>query len=157
MATELSNYENDYRERYRQQTTGSITGWATAQAANDTVVLPDEEVYGLYGGPQDPLTPGLEFQNSVAWDTPPVISADLTQLPAVSKVTGDFQGRYSLDFGITEAGNVGEPLSIADFDVATGANPPASPSVGTLWYDTANLALMVYIDDGNSLQWVQAN
>ena len=58
---------------------------------------------------------------------------------------------------ITEAGDVGEPLSIADFDVATGANPPASPSVGTLWYDTNNLALMVYIDDGNSLQWVQAN
>ena len=52
---------------------------------------------------------------------------------------------------------MGEPLSIADFGVATGANPPASPSVGTLWYDTVNLALMVYIDDGNSLQWVQAN
>ena len=63
----------------------------------------------------------------------------------------------TLDSVNAEAGDVGEPLSIADFDVATGENPPASPSVGTLWYDTVNLALMVYIDDGNSLQWVQAN
>ena len=137
MATELSNYDNDYRERYRGTTAPSITGWELAQAANVSVPMPDEATYDGF--------------------TLPAASTDLALLPDVSKVTGDFQGRYSLDFGITEAGNVGEPLSIADFDVATGANPPASPSVGTLWYDTANLALMVYIDDGNSLQWVQAN
>ena len=75
----------------------------------------------------------------------------------MSKVTGDFQGRYSLDFALTEDGDVGEPLSINDVNVPRGANPPASPTVGNLWYDTANLALMVYIDDGNSTQWVQAN
>ena len=28
MATELSNYDNDYRERYRGTTAPSITGWA---------------------------------------------------------------------------------------------------------------------------------
>ena len=153
MATELSNYDNDYRERYRGTTAPSITGWETVQAANVSVPMPDETVYGLYG--DSDLSAG-EAADSQAWPLP-AASTDLALLPDPSKVTGAFQGRYSLDFGITEAGDVGEPLSIADFDVATGANPPASPSVGTLWYDTVNLALMVYIDDGNSLQWVQAN
>ena len=153
MATELSNYDNDYRERYRGTTAPSITGWATVQAANVSVPMPDETVYGLYG--DSDLSAG-EAADSQAWPLP-AASTDTALLPDPSKVTGAFQGRYSLDFGITEAGDVGEPLSIADFDVATGANPPASPSVGTLWYDTVNLALMVYIDDGNSLQWVQAN
>ena len=153
MATELSNYDNDYRERYRGTTAPSITGWAVAQAANVSVPMPDETEYGLYG--DSDLSAG-EAADSQAWPLP-AASTDLALLPDPSNVTGTFQGRYSLDFGITEAGDVGEPLSIADFDVATGANPPASPSVGTLWYDTVNLALMVYIDDGNSLQWVQAN
>ena len=153
MATELSNYDNDYRERYRGTTAPSITGVFTVQAANVSVPMPDETEYGLYG--DSDLSAG-EAADSQAWPLP-AASTDLALLPDVSKVTGAFQGRYSLDFGITEAGDVGEPLSIADFDVATGENPPASPSVGTLWYDTVNLALMVYIDDGNSLQWVQAN
>ena len=47
MATELSNYDNDYRERYRGTTAPSITGWDTAQAANVSVPMPDETVYGL--------------------------------------------------------------------------------------------------------------
>jgi len=156
MATELSNYDNDYRERYRGTTNPSITGWETAQAANVSVPMPDENTYGLYGGPQDPDVDGLEAQNSVAWGLP-AASTDLVLLPDVSKVTGDFQGRYSLDFGITEAGNVGEPATINDFNVPQGDNPPASPEVGNLWFDTTNLQLMVYIDDGNSTQWVAAS
>ena len=154
MATELSNYDNDYRERYRGPSNPSITGWSTVQAANATVLMPDETVYGLYG--EGSGTTADPF-NSTFGPEAGLESTDLAALPDVSKVTGAFQGRYSLDFGITEAGDVGEPLSISDFDVSTGENPPASPSVGTLWYDTINLALMVYIDDGNSLQWVQAN
>ena len=153
MATELSNYDNDYRERYRGVNNPSIIGWDTAQAANVSVPMPDEATYGLYG---EGAGTAADPYNST-FGPLPAASTDLALLPDVSNVTGTFQGRYSLDFGITEAGDVGEPLSIADFDVATGANPPASPSVGTLWYDTANLALMVYIDDGTSLQWVQAN
>ena len=153
MATELSNYDNDYRERYRGTTAPSITGWETAQAANVSVPMPDETVYGLYG--DSDLSAG-EAADSQAWPLP-AASTDLALLPDPSKVTGAFQGRYSLDFGITEAGDVGEPRSVNDFNIASGPNPPASPSVGSLWYDTTNLALMVYVDDGNSLQWVQAN
>jgi len=153
MATELSNYDNDYRERYRGTTAPSITGWETAQAANVSVPMPDETVYGLYG--DSDLSAG-EAADSQAWPLP-AASTDLALLPDVSKVTGDFQGRYSLDFGITEAGDVGEPATINDFNVPQGDNPPASPSVGNLWFDTNNLQLMVYIDDGNSTQWVAAS
>ena len=137
MATELSNYDNDYRERYRGTTAPSITGWATAQAANVSVPMPVEATYDGF--------------------TLPAASTDLALLPDVSKVTGDFQGRYSLDFSITEAGDVGEPLSIGDVNVPRGANPPASPVPGNLWFDTTNLQLMVYIDDCNSTQWVAAS
>ena len=137
MATELSNYDNDYRERYRGTTAPSITGWETAQTANVSVPMPDEATYDGF--------------------TLPAASTDLALLPDVSKVTGAFQGRYSLDFSITEDGDVGEPLSIADVSVPRGANPPASPVPGNLWFDTTNLQLMVYIDDGNSTQWVAAS
>ena len=137
MATELSNYDNDYRERYRGTTAPSITGWETAQAANVSVPMPDEATYDGF--------------------TLPAASTDLALLPDVSKVTGDFQGRYSLDFAITEAGDVGEPLSIAEVSVPRGANPPANPVPGNLWFDTNNLQLMVYIDDGTSTQWVAAS
>ena len=153
MATELSNYDNDYRERYRTQTTASITGWETAQAANNVVRMPDETQYGLYADGSGTLA---DPYNSETFQ-PAVVSTDLVELADVSKVTGDFQGRYSLDFAITEDGDVGEPLSIADVSVPRGANPPANPVPGNLWFDTNNLQLMVYIDDGNSTQWVAAS
>ena len=153
MATELSNYQNDYRERYRGTTAPSIIGWETAQAANVSVPMPDETVYGLYGN--NDLSAG-DAADSQAWPLP-AASTDLALLPNVSNVTGTFQGRYSLDFGITEAGDVGEPLTINNFNVPQGDNPPASPEVGNLWFDTNNLQLMVYIDDGNSTQWVAAS
>ena len=153
MATELSNYANDYRERYRGTTAPSITGWETAQAANVSVPMPDETVYGLYG--DSDLSAG-DAADSQAWPLP-AASTDTALLPDVSKVLGDFQGRYSLDFGLIEVGDVGEPLSIADVSVPRGANPPANPVPGNLWFDTSNLQLMVYIDDGNSTQWVAAS
>ena len=146
MATELSNYDNDYRERYRGTTAPSITGWDVVQAANVSVPMPDEATYDGAGEAADSQASPL-----------PAASTDLALLPDVSKVTGAFQGRYSLDFGITEAGDVGEPLSIADVNVPRGANPPANPVPGNLWFDTTNLQLMVYIDDGNSTQWVAAS
>lgn len=33
---------------------------------------------------------------------------------------------------------------------------PASPAVGDRWYDTDDAALLVYINDGNTSQWVEA-
>ena len=34
---------------------------------------------------------------------------------------------------------------------------PSSPSAGDLWFDSANLVLYVYYNDGSSSQWVQTN
>lgn len=33
--------------------------------------------------------------------------------------------------------------------------PPADPSQGMLWFDSANGALFIYYDDGTSTQWVE--
>lgn len=33
--------------------------------------------------------------------------------------------------------------------------PPANPSQGMLWFDSANGALFIYYDDGTSTQWVE--
>ena len=90
MATELSNYDNDYRERYRGTTAPSITGWATVQAANVSVPMPDETVYGLYG---DSVLSAAEAADSQANFLP---AASMTCLLPVSSsfVTGAFQGRY---------------------------------------------------------------
>jgi hypothetical protein len=38
----------------------------------------------------------------------------------------------------------------------TGSStPPASPTPGYLWYDLTTGILSIWIDDGNSTQWVQ--
>jgi hypothetical protein len=36
----------------------------------------------------------------------------------------------------------------------TGPNPPSNPNVGDRWYDTTQGTEFVYINDGNSSQWV---
>ena len=153
MATELSNYDNDYRERYRGPNNPSVIGFEAAMAANATIPMPDETVYGLYG---DSDLAGGDAADSAAWPLP-AASTDLAELPNITNVTGEIQGRYSLDFGITEAGDVGEPRSLSDFNIPRSATPPANPSEGNLWFDTVNLALMIYFNDGNSTQWVAAS
>ena len=105
MATELSNYDNDYRERYRGPNNPSVIGFEAAMPANATIPMPDETVYGLYG---DSDLQKLVTSDSAAWPLP-AASTDLVELPDVTNGTGEIQGRYSLDFGITEAGDVGEP------------------------------------------------
>lgn len=39
--------------------------------------------------------------------------------------------------------------------VSVGSSVPASPSSGNLWLNTNNGSLYVYINDGNSTQWIQ--
>jgi hypothetical protein len=39
--------------------------------------------------------------------------------------------------------------------VSVGTNTPSSPANGNLWLNTNNGVLYVYIDDGNSSQWIQ--
>ncbi len=38
-----------------------------------------------------------------------------------------------------------------------GDNPPAQANIGDFWYNTSDAQTYIYIDDGTSLQWVNAN
>ena len=158
MATELSNYDNDYRLRYRTSptTAGDLTTGAVSRVgiqANATdynvMPLPAEADYGMYvdgtGTAADP------FENFDPQPFPLTAAsfAGMVDFPRNDGL-GALDGRYSIDFVADAEGQAG-------FSIPQGTVAPASPTVGSLWYDTANLALMVYINDGNSLQWVQAN
>ena len=158
MATELSNYDNDYRLRYRtfpttagDLTTGDVSRVGIAANATDYNVmpLPAEADYGMYedgvGTAADPLT---------NFDPQPFPLTGASFAGQVDFVRNDglgaLDGRYSIDFVADAEGQAG-------FNIPQGAVAPASPTVGSLWFDTQNLQLMVYINDGNSLQWVSAS
>jgi hypothetical protein len=56
----------------------------------------------------------------------------------------------------------GIPLLRADLEnaetglgVAVSANPPANSRSGSLWFDVTSGELFIYVDDGDSEQWVQ--
>lgn len=40
-------------------------------------------------------------------------------------------------------------------DIEVGDNTPTEPSQGTIWFDTTNARLYVYVNDGDSDQWIQ--
>ena len=124
MATELSNYDNDYRERYRGTTAPSITGQATAQAANVSLPMPDETSYGLYG--EGSGTAADPFNSTTG--PLPAASTDLALLPDVDAVTGAFEGRYALDF--TSAG--------AGAAISSGAVNPNDGETGELFFNTTD-------------------
>ena len=149
MATELSNYDNDYRLRYRTSTAADISGVGIdgTYADYNVVPLPDETDYGLYaegtGTAADPF-------DSEAWGLAAAASfAGQVTFPKNDGL-GAIEGRYSLEFTADGDGAAG-------FNITSSSSPPAGASVGRLWFDTNNLQLMVYIDDGNSTQWVAAS
>lgn len=77
----------------------------------------------------------------------------------VGKITGDagpigYTGSQG-DQGVQgETGFVG---SQGESTFSWGPTPPENPEVGARWYDTTAGILLVYVDDGNSLQWVETN
>ena len=112
-------------------------------------LIPAEADYGMYedgvGTAADPLT---------NFDPQPFPLTGASFAGQVDFVRNDglgaLDGRYSIDFVADAEGQAG-------FNIPQGAVAPASPTVGSLWFDTQNLQLMVYINDGNSLQWVSAS
>ena len=53
----------------------------------------------------------------------------------------------------TSGVNVVDRLTAGQFNIPTSA--PASPVDGDIYFDKTALALKIYVDDGNSTQWVQ--
>ena len=54
-------------------------------------------------------------------------------------------------------GPAGPPGSGGGASVTTSDTPPANPSDGDLWWDSQNGRLLVYYQDANSSQWVDAS
>jgi hypothetical protein len=58
---------------------------------------------------------------------------------------------------LATGGSAADPHWIAAGGVTIGDTAPASPSPGTLWWDSVGGQLYVWYDDGTSVQWVVAN
>ena len=54
---------------------------------------------------------------------------------------------------IYDSEEIPDPSSI--YTAHVGASAPGTPSNGQLWYNTALGILFIYIDDGDSNQWIQ--
>ena len=58
-------------------------------------------------------------------------------------------------FGVTIKSMRDSINSLTAGQVAVSTSEPSSPSEGQLWFDKSNLKMKIYINDGNSNQWVE--
>ncbi len=120
----------------------------SAASLQSTGTLPLEYSLGgnllPFGVPQDPTGYGLGFDINK-----PPINIDQPLLRPKMLTQEDYN-QWTLD-------------SLWDLDQATvnyqkgitiNAAAPANPAVRDLWFDTADLTLSIYYDDGNTKQWV---
>ena len=54
-----------------------------------------------------------------------------------------------------DKGDIGYTGSKGDSSFTFGPTPPPDPEIGARWYDTERGLLVVYVDDGDSFQWVE--
>jgi hypothetical protein len=62
---------------------------------------------------------------------------------------------YTGSVGAGYAGSTGYTGSQGESSFTWGTTPPGSPAVGDRWYDTNKSKLVVYVNDGDSTQWVE--
>jgi hypothetical protein len=74
-------------------------------------------------------------------------SAVDTHLNQSSATTGQLLSWNGSDYTWTDAAS----------GVTTSSTAPSSPAAGDLWFDTDDLIMYVYYNDGSSNQWVEAN
>jgi hypothetical protein len=67
--------------------------------------------------------------------------------------TGSSGAGYTGSAGFT--GSTGYIGSQGESSFTWGTTPPGSPAVGDRWYDTNKSKLAVYVNDGDSTQWVE--
>ena len=89
------------------------------------------------GIPDAPLDAKNYARNNAAWAAIPPPLADAPSNDGT--------------FGRKNAGWV----PVTPLGLHSGDTPPASPTVGMLWFDTTDTSLSVWVDDGTSVQWVE--
>ena len=62
---------------------------------------------------------------------------------------------YTGSVGAGFTGSTGYTGSQGESSFTWGTTPPGSPAVGDRWYDTNKSKLAVYVNDGDSTQWVE--
>ena len=58
-------------------------------------------------------------------------------------------------FGVTIKSMRDSINNLTAGQVAVSTSEPSNPSEGQLWFDKSNLKMKIYINDGNSSQWVE--
>ena len=58
-------------------------------------------------------------------------------------------------FGVTIKSMRDSINNLTAGQVAVLTSEPSNPSEGQLWFDKSNLKMKIYINDGNSNQWVE--
>jgi hypothetical protein len=79
----------------------------------------------------------------------PVVSVDAATTTDAGVIT------EAASDGVTYGRENGAWVAVAN--TAVGTDPPANPSNGDGWYDLNSGRLFLWIDDGNSSQWAEAN
>lgn len=90
----------------------------------------------------------LENGNMYLWDG--------SSWSNIGKITGEI-GPIGYTGSVGFTGSIGFTGSQGESSFSWGPTPPENPEVGARWYDTTAGILVVYVDDGNSLQWVETN
>jgi hypothetical protein len=72
--------------------------------------------------------------------------------------TGSRGGGFVGSFGFTGSAGINGTNGIDGESTFTwGETPPVDPAVGDRWYDTTRARIVVWIDDGDSFQWVETS
>lgn len=79
------------------------------------------------------------------------MALDFPNSPTVGQIFTGGMGSWQWD------GQKWVPNSAGTGTVTISDTPPASPTVGSFWFDSVGVQLYVYYNDGNSSQWVPAN
>jgi hypothetical protein len=148
-------------------TGGTITGTGTiginAASANTASFVVQRDASGNFSA--GTITATLSGNASTATS-----ATSATSATTATNLAGGGAGQvpYNTASGATSflaAGTAGQvlqsngtsaPSYSSRVNYTASSSAPSSPAVGDHWYDTDDAALLVYINDGNTSQWVEA-
>ena len=116
-------------------------------------------IKGAVATPQDLVTPylGSVGDGYIVESTGDLYVWDGSQWFNIGQIVGPTGFTGSQGVGFTGSQGAGFTGSRGESTFTWGPNPPENPAIGDRWFDTVEGALSVYVDDGNSLQWVEVS